>query len=156
MQFLPNGPDEELNHSLIRAERAPYPEMPRPQYADMNGAADEGNPLELGRLLRKYWLLLTALVVLGSVGGFISVVLSSPMYRSRAILEVVQNSNSMMRNGEGGGNGETSDVDIQTQVNILHSGRYLKRGADRVNSDGAPLAPTGRDIFSRLRQQIHP
>lgn len=155
MQFLSSGPDDDLNHSLIKAERISFPEMPRQQYADGNGTVEEGNPFELGRMLRKYWLLLLTLVVLGAAAGFISVVLSSPMYRSRAMLEV-QNSNGMLRNGEGGGGGETTEIDIQTQVNILRGGRYLKRGSDRVQAEAAPLAPQGRDLFSRLRQRIHP
>ena len=47
-------------------------------------------------------------------------------------------------------------MDIQTQVNILHSETFLRRGAERMQSETVPLAPTGRDIFSRLRQRIHP
>jgi capsular exopolysaccharide synthesis family protein len=47
-------------------------------------------------------------------------------------------------------------VNIQTQVNILRGGSFLKRGADRMQSETVPLAPTGQDLFSRLRQRLHP
>jgi polysaccharide biosynthesis transport protein len=154
MQYLSSAPGDDLNHSLVSGERLLYADTPRQPYQATNGAAEESSPFELGRLLRKYWLLLLALVVLGAFAGFISVVLSAPMYQSRALLEV-QNSNALMRNGEGGGGTETSEVDIQTQVNILRSSGFLRRGAE-ISSDNVPLAPTGRDIFSRLRQRVHP
>ena len=54
------------------------------------------------------------------------------------------------------GDFEATEVNIQTQISILRSGTFLKRGADRLQSESVPLAPTGRDIFSRLRQRIHP
>lgn len=154
MQFLPSGSEDEPIQSIVRSSNLQYPDGLRQQYpAPPNGAAEEGTPFRPVRLLRKYWLLLLALMILGGALGFTSVVLSSPMYRSRLLLEV-QNSSGVLRNGEGGG--EASEIDIQTQVNILHSGSFLKRGADRMQSDSVPLAPKGRDVFSRLRQRIHP
>ncbi len=51
---------------------------------------------------------------------------------------------------------EANEVNIQTQINILRGGTFLKRGADRMQSETVPLAPTGRDLFSRLRQRLHP
>src|ERR1017187_10526395 len=92
-------------------------------------------------------------MLLGSAGGIVSVILSSPMYKSKLMLEV-QSSNGLLRPGEGG-NAETTEVDIQTQVQILHGGHFLKLGYDRMQQDSAPLAPMGRDIFSRFRQRIH-
>ncbi len=78
------------------------------------------------------------------------------MYKTMLLMEV-QNTNTGLPQGTvAQGNDETSEVDIQTQVNILHSGSFLRRGAERMQSDTVPLAPTGRDIFSRLRQRIHP
>jgi uncharacterized protein involved in exopolysaccharide biosynthesis len=93
-------------------------------------------------------------MILGAAAGFTAVVLSSPLYRSRLLLEV-QNSGGVLRNGDVS-SVETSDLDIQTQVNILRSGTFLKLGAERMQFDTVPLAPSGRDIFSRLRQRIHP
>ena len=41
-------------------------------------------------------------------------------------------------------------------MNLLHSDGFLRKGAERMQAETVPLAPTGRDIFSRLRQRIHP
>src|ERR1035438_6667652 len=153
MQFLTNGHDNDFNHDHVRGENLLLPDIRRPVYTVANEAPQEASPFQLGRLLRKYWLLLLVLTTLGAAAGFISVVLSSPMYRSQLLLEV-QNSSGSLRSGDGGG--ETSEIDIQTEVNILHSGSFLKRGAERLQSDNVPLVPPGRDIFSRLRQRIHP
>lgn len=153
MQYLSSGPEDDLNQSLVRADNLFLPGTPRQPYPATDGAAEEANPLQIGRLLRKYWPLLLVFIILGAAGGFVSVILSSPMYKSHLILEV-QNSNGLLRPGEGA-SAEGNEIDIQTQVQILRSGSFLKKGADRMN-DSPPLAPMGRDIFSRLRQRIHP
>jgi uncharacterized protein involved in exopolysaccharide biosynthesis len=69
----------------------------------------------------------------------------------------VQGINLALKDGVfGGGIAESNEIDIQTEINILHGGSFLKRGADRMQSESVPLAPTGRDLFSRLRQRLHP
>ena len=79
------------------------------------------------------------------------------MYKTLLLMEVQNTSSALpQRAGAQQPATETSEVDIQTQVNILHSGSFLRRGAERMQSETVPLAPTGRDIFSRLRQRIHP
>jgi succinoglycan biosynthesis transport protein ExoP len=130
--------------------------QPQAAYTIVNPASEQKgfSDLNVGRLLRKYWLLAAALLVVGAAAGFVSVVLSSALYKTRLLLEV--QSPSMPR---GTGFNETQPIteeDIQTQVNILQSSTFLKRGADRMQSETVPLAPTGRDLFSRLRQRIHP
>jgi succinoglycan biosynthesis transport protein ExoP len=152
MQYLPSAVDDELNRSLVRGENLQFPEYPAPPYRDGKEGVEEGPGLQLGRLLRKYWPLLLVLIVLGAGIGFISVVLSTPMYRTQLLLEIQASSGTL----KDAGNQEISDRDIQTEVSILRSASSLKRGADRFQSDSLPLAPTGRDIFSRLRQRIHP
>jgi succinoglycan biosynthesis transport protein ExoP len=154
MQYLSSGPEGELNHRLVRAENFLLPDTPRHAYPVADEAAEESSPLQIGRLLRKYWLLLLGLMILGSAGGFVSVILSSPMYRSQLMLEI-QSSSGLLRQGENS-SAESSDIDIQTQVQILRSGSFLKRGFERMQTDSAPLAPTGPDVFSRLRQRIRP
>jgi len=156
MQLL-SGPDDP-NSDLIPAESSLFREAARLPHVVANPAVLEiESGIDVGRLLRKYWLLLSALMFLGAVAGFVSVVLSAPRYRSRLLVEVQNSSGSLPKNmaGAGGGN-EDNDINIQTQISILHSGSFLRRGADRMQSDTVPLAPTGRDIFSRLRQRIHP
>ena len=109
------------------------------------------------RLLRKYWLLLLVFDDLWRRGRIHFGRGERPRDTETLLLEV-QNSewdlakmgaarSAMTRNDE---------VNIQTQMNMLHSGSFLRRGAERMQSETVPLAPTGRDIFSRLRQRIHP
>lgn len=160
MELLPNG-------SYEYRDVVPLGEIPaviqngrenRRQFSGPAELAPEEpvSHLDLRRLVRRYWLLLLLLLIVGAAGGVLSVVLSSPSYKARLLVEV-QPSAGFGKNGLGAGdNVDTSDVGIQTQVSILRSGTFLKRGADRMQQDSVPLAPTGRDIFSRLRQRIHP
>jgi polysaccharide biosynthesis transport protein len=145
MQFLSSGPDD-LNQGLAPIE---------PPYTTVNPAGDAApdkiNPFEL---LRRYWLLLTALVTVGLAAGFVSVVLSAPMYRSGLLLEI-QNANGNLPK-TGGNNYEDNDVNIQTQIGILKSSSFLKKGAERMQSDNLALAPNRTDVFSRIRQRIRP
>ena len=113
-------------------------------------------PLDIENLARRYWLLLLALVCLGALGGVASVVLSSPVYKARLLLEVQSVNEAWIKNSIGGTSFEANDVNIQTQINILKAGTFVKRGAERLQAEIVPLAPTGRDLFSRLRQRIRP
>jgi polysaccharide biosynthesis transport protein len=160
MQFLSSGPDDDLNQGLVPIENSLFQEPVQPAYAVVNPSVDDAdgkfNPLDL---LRRYWPLLAALMVVGALVGFISAVLSPPMYRSKLLLEV-QNSNGSLPTGGafgGGNNYQDNDVTIQTQIGILRSGSFLKRGAERMKSETVSLlAPTRQDILSRLRQRIRP
>jgi len=159
MEFLSNGDPDDPSESLVPTGSPLFQETARQPYVMVNQAADDAdNTINPGRLLRKYWLLLVALMVLGAAAGFTSVVLSAPRYRSRLLLEV-QNSNGNLptKNGSSEGSSDAnSEINIQTQISILQSGSFLRKGAERMQSETVPLAPTGRDTFSRLRQRIHP
>jgi polysaccharide biosynthesis transport protein len=155
MQFLSGAPDDKTN-GLVRGESAAIP-TPRQPYVLLNGA-NEPPPAaapDIAGLFRKHWLLLLFLMILGAGAGFASIVLSSPMYKTVLLLEVLNAGIGLPRNSSFA-SPATTEEDIQTQVNILHSGSFLRRGAERMQSETVPLAPTGRDIFSRLRQRIHP
>jgi polysaccharide biosynthesis transport protein len=163
MQFLSSGPDDPnsslVNQDLVPAENSPFQDPPRQPYVmqQLEAEQSEGG-INPGRLLRKYWLLLAGLMILGAAAGFTSVVLSAPKFRGRLLMEV-QNSNANLLKNMGGGDStseENSEINIQTQISILQSGSFLNKGAERMQSDSVPLAPTGRDVFSRLRQRIHP
>lgn len=159
MQFANGSNDDAPNYGLVPSRSYPLPELARQPYRDsyslMNEAAEEPEAsLHIGTLLRKYWLLLTILMTLGAAAGFMSVVLSTPMYRTRLLMELQNTNGGMLRND--GGGVETSEVDIQTQVDILRSNTFRLGAADRLQADTVPLAPTGKDLFSRLRQRIHP
>jgi polysaccharide biosynthesis transport protein len=159
MQFLSSGPDDS-NQSLVPGENSLFQETTRQQpYVTLNSEAEGAGDVKIDpiRLLRKYWLLLAALMILGAGAGFVSVLLSAPKYNSRLLMEV-QNSNGNLTNvgiPDSGGD-PNYEVTIETQVGILNSGSFLRKGADRMQSDMPPLAPTGRDIFSRLRQRFRP
>ena len=158
MEFLPDHSEDQNFQLTARADAYQRDDGTNSGYIALSPAEDGGgetNSIRPGRLLRKYWLLLGALLIVGAAAGFVSVVLSSPMYKARLLLEVQSSSGLLSKNGTGGGQA-LSEEDIETQVNILHSGGFLKRGADRMQSDSVPLAPTGQDLFSRLRQRIHP
>jgi succinoglycan biosynthesis transport protein ExoP len=128
----------------------------RPGFDSAYSAGEESGPtFNIGQLVKRYWLLVLILMLLGTSAGFISVVLSSPMYRARLLLEV-QGTNEVLLKDMVMASGTDNEVNIQTQINILRGGSFLRRGADRMQSETVPLAPTGRDIFSRLRQRIHP
>ena len=158
MQYLSSGPNDDSNYNLVRESFLPPPNPIRTPYVTVNPGMESAgeSSFHIGRLLKRYWLLLSALVILGAGAGFTSVVLSSPMYRSRLLMELQNPNGALLRNGEGGGGADTSDIDLQTQVSILRSSSFRQRGAARFQADSVPLAPTGRDIFSRLRQRIHP
>ncbi len=157
MRLLPSGPDDPVN-GLIHDEQPVFPTISHPAYVMPNGLAEPeaAQNFNVIALLRKYWLLSLALMILGSAVGFASVVLSSPMYKTLLLMEVTNTASGLLQPGVQPASTETSEVDIQTQVNLLHSDGFLRKGAERMQAETVPLAPTGRDIFSRLRQRIHP
>jgi polysaccharide biosynthesis transport protein len=157
MQFLSSGSDDP-NQGLTPAENLLFHEPGALPHVIVNPAG-EGTEAGINpvRLLRKHWLLLVVLMIVGAGAGFVSIVFSAPRYRSRLLLEVQSSSGNLTKiGGSDGSNDANYEVVIQTQLGILNSGSFLKRGAQRMQSDSVPLAPTGRDMFSRLRQRIHP
>lgn len=158
MQFLPNG-SEDANSDLVPVRPVIAGETLRGSPLMASQESDEGGvKIEPLRLLRKYWLLLLALVIVGLAAGFVSVVLSTPIFRSRLLIEVRSDTGNLPREmgGSDGGNSQDNEINIETQISLLRSPSFLKRGADRMQSETVLPAPTGRDIFSRLRQRIHP
>jgi succinoglycan biosynthesis transport protein ExoP len=128
----------------------------RSHYVSGNGiTAETGAHLDVERLVRKYWLLLVVLLIAGAAAGFASVVLSSPMYKATVVLEVPSVGGAFMKNAMGV-TSEENDLNIQTQISILRGATFLQRGAERLQADTVPLAPMGRDLFSRLRKRIRP
>lgn len=158
MQYLSSGPngDNNNNYGLVRE---PYPpvDLGRPVFPIERPVAEGADgSFQFGQLVRRYWMLLAGLAVLGAIAGFTSVVLSSPMYRSILVLELQNPNGGLLRGGEGGGGFETSEVDIQTQVSILQSAEYRQKAAAQMQVDSVPLPTAGRDFFSRIRSKIHP
>ena len=157
MAMLSNGSGED-NRIVRYNEPALLPDNYRPPYTISASQAQEepAAHINIGLLARKYWLLVLVLLMLGAAGGFVSVLLSTPSYNANLMLEV-QNTPMFSKNGMVAGDSpDTYDITLQTQVSILRSPTFRKRGADRMSQDASPVAPPGRDIFSRLRQRIHP
>jgi succinoglycan biosynthesis transport protein ExoP len=113
-------------------------------------------PLDIGLLIRRYWLLLVALAMLGGMGGLVTLLYSLPAYRASATIEVVPLSEVWLRNSLDITSFESNEVNIQTQLNILRSGRFRRRGADRVRSEVVPLPPPVRGVISQLRERLQP
>ncbi len=159
MQFLSSGPDDpNQDQDLVPTENSLSPDIPRQPYVLLSPTGEFAeNTINPGRLLRKYWMLLAAMMILGLSAGFFSVVLTAPRYRGRLLMEVQSSTGSLTKFGaEGNGGDQNYEVTIETQIGILNSGSFLRRGADRMQAETPPLVPTGRDIFSRLRQRIRP
>jgi capsular exopolysaccharide synthesis family protein len=156
MELLPNGSDDR-NHLIPYNNENPII-IENGRHYQQPGAAhmEESGSINIGGLIRRHWLLMVLLLLLGVAGGFSTVILSSPRYKTRLLLEVGSGGGTYTKNGLEYGNFEGTELDIQTQVSILRSGTFLRRGAERLQQDSVPLAPTGRDLFSRLRQRIHP
>ncbi len=157
MDFLAGGLEDNKGRLVPYAEQ-PFPSENgralQPLLNGTDGAAEK--EIDVLRLLRRYWLLLLLFMILGAGAGFTSVVLSSPRYKTHLLLEVMGTTSILKNSAVDSGNFEANEVNIETQISILRSGTFLKRAADRFQSETVPLAPTGRDIFSRLRQRIHP
>ena len=156
MDFLANGLDDNNGNVVPYTDNPFSPEGGRALQPLLGAAAPPDGSVDVRQLLRKYWLLLLIVMILGAAGGFASVVLSSPRYKTHLLIEVLGSNGMVKNNTVDNSNYEATEVNIQTQISILRSGTFLKRAADRFQSETVPLAPTGRDIFSRLRQRVHP
>jgi polysaccharide biosynthesis transport protein len=113
--------------------------------------------VEIGDLFRRYRLLLFAMVLIGSAGGIASVILVSPVYKSRVMIEVQGVNEAWLKNSfDTASTYDSNEVGIQTQIQLLKGGPFLRRVLERLQSETVPLAPVGSDIFSRLRQKVRP
>ena len=107
------------------------------------------------RLVRKYIWLGVLLVLAGVAGGVASVVLSSPIYKVRIMLELQGINEAWLKNSfEVAATYDSNQVNIQTQIKLLQSGPFLQRVYDRLQAETVPPAPVQSDFFSRLRRRI--
>ena len=157
MEMVFGGMGEKNNQLVPYGETLAIDSRSGPAGQYTSNEPDGGPSIDIRQLLGRYWLLLLILMIIGAAGGFVSVVLNTPMYKTRLLLEV-QDTSVVVKDGPFGGGGgfESNEVNIETQINILRGGSFLKRGADRMQSETVPLAPAGQDLFSHLRQRLHP
>src|SRR6266699_500028 len=116
MELLPSRP----NHDNSQPARRSDDRSGRGYRGDAISETGEDSPgsvFNLGDLLRRYWLLLIALMILGASAGFSSVVLSSPMYKTRLLLEVQSVNEAFTKNSMDAMAFDATEVGIQTQIN---------------------------------------
>lgn len=118
----------------------------------VDGGSSAPRP-EYGRLLRKYLVLGILLVLLGAGAGFMSVAFFAPLYKARAVIEVQSGNESFLKMGQSGGE-EAIQVNIQTQIQLLKSNKFLRNVQARLQLETVPPAPIQSDIFGRLRQRL--
>lgn len=152
MELLSNGSTGGNNRFLPQPDSVIQLENTRDVYS-VAPPAEEIRTFSILGLVRRYWPLLAVFVILGLAAGFAVTVVSPPRYKSRLMIEVLSSTGLPRSANEGA---ETTEVNIQTQVNILRSGTFEKRGAERLQADSIPIMPVGPDIFSRLRERIRP
>ncbi len=104
------------------------------------------------RLVKKYALIVLALTVIGSAAGFFSVAFFSPVYRAQALLEVQTAAAGILKNQVG--SDDSTQVNIQTQIQLLRSASFLGRVMERLQLETVPPPPVQNDIFSRLRRRL--
>ncbi len=156
MELVNGSPHSDNPHSRELARSVLFRDV-RPRAIPAEEAEEvSGFQLDIPRLARKYWWLLLGSMLVGAGLGFTSIVFSSPMYRARVLLEVQEVNEALLKGSIDSSVFEANEVNIQTQVAILRTGTFLKRGADRLQADTVPLAPLRRDLFSRIRQRVHP
>jgi polysaccharide biosynthesis transport protein len=115
---------------------------------------DAETSIDFAGLIRRYAWLMAALLILGCAGGFVSVILATPMYRSRLLLEI-QPSRTSMRQGAGSGEAQ-DEATLQTQMLMMRSGGFLKRVVGRMQTETLPVAPVRNDFFTKLRTKLRP
>src|SRR5690349_19069100 len=98
----------------IRLVNDLQPPISPPYVVADNPELDTGSAVNIRFLVRRYWLLLIVLMILGGAAGFISVVLSSPMYRARLMLETLTVNEAWLKNSFNGTSFEANEVNIQT------------------------------------------
>src|SRR5579872_1869708 len=80
--------------------------------------------VDIPLLIRRYWLVVAGLMFLGGACGFVSVVLSWPMYRAYLTLEIRGINEALLKNSLDRTSLESNHENVQTQINILRSGTF--------------------------------
>jgi polysaccharide biosynthesis transport protein len=131
---------------------SPRPVAVRPKTVINMAVAEEmaSAQIDWRRLLRKHAWLVAALLVLGAAGGFVSVIFATPMYRSRLLLDI-QQPRSLERPAS-----NADDTNLQTQMLMIRSGSFLRRVAERIQSETLSVSPVRNDFFTKLRTRLRP
>ena len=165
MQFLSSGPDDpnkDLNQELLSSRELAVPGAQRgcrtSWWIRCRTRAGRMN-IDPERLLRKYWMLLAALMILGAgsrirFGGVKRPAVSQPAVGGSS----ERPTNLLPKNG-GGGDSTMTNMRANHSNADQHPAQW-QLSAERRRTDAVrhrcPGRLPGRDIFSRLRQRIHP
>lgn len=112
--------------------------------------------VHIGRLIRGHIWLCLLMVLLGAAGGVASVVLSSPIYKVRTMLEVQGINEAWLKNSfELPTSYDSNQINVQTQIKLLQKGPFLQRVYDRLQAETVPPPPVQPDFFARLRSRVY-
>src|SRR5262249_12317620 len=125
MQLLPNHSDDQPNQIIPYLDNQLIVDRQVRNYSPAAEAEEPSPRINIGQLIRRHWLLVVLLLVLGAAGGFVSVILSTPRYRAHLLLEVQGNGTQYVKGGLEPAP-EVNEVNVQTQVSILQSPTFLK------------------------------
>ncbi|PWU04523.1 MAG: hypothetical protein C5B51_16590 [Terriglobia bacterium] len=147
-----------LNHDQPEPGNNRLPALPNSYFVQPGELtiepASSSPGIDYWHLLRKYLILLSLFAVAGAAAGFFSVAFLNPVYQSRALLEVQAPTVTLFKNSGVSGNDEVSQVNIQTQIQLLRSSSFLRRVMERLQLETVPPPPVQNDIFSRLRRRL--
>lgn len=99
---------------------------------------------------RKWWIL--AALILGFGVGVVRVIYQPPVYRASTTIELLSLNEGFM--GDAGFGGGANASNIQTQVRILMSARLIRKTAERVSMELAPVSLPAPDIFGKVRNKF--
>ena len=120
-----------------------------------------GVQIEFAKLFRRYAIPAVLLALTGALGGAFAVVMTAPMYRADALIEVEPMNGSVlkmqaMQQYLGDANG-VEQVDLLTQTRIIMSSSFLRRVLLRLQLNGNNSAPPVQaGIFAKLRSVVKP
>lgn len=114
------------------------------------------NPAKLLRLAKRYWLLLLVCLLMGGIGGVVSLIYSTPVYQTQLMLEVQPPLNEMWQRGNLEAAETNGGVNLQTQIRLLNTGPYVRRVLNRLQVETIPTEPTRTGTIAKLRERFHP
>jgi polysaccharide biosynthesis transport protein len=136
-----------------RLPALPAAYLPVPAGDVVVDAAPPAARQDYGRLVRKYIVLGIVLLLLGGGAGFLSVAFFAPMYKARTVIEIQSGSDGFLKMRQDGGE-DATNVNIQTQIQLLKSARFLRKVVSRLQLETVPPAPVQSDIFTKLRNRL--
>lgn len=139
----------------VRRDIAIRPADPLDTFTPAAGELKPQFPQALWRA--KWWL--TLAFILGTIGGFLRVVLTPPTYSASSVVELMGINESFMGMNQfdqqaGTGSYSNTAANVQTQIRILTGSTMLTRVVERVNLEMTPITSIPQDIYSKVRVRL--